>query len=207
MEFLLQGLILGVTAGSQPGAFQAYLLERALRDGWRGTWTSALAPLISDGPIVLIVLLLLTRVPDWLARGLRLAGGCFLLYLAWGVLRGLRASERAAEKQQPDAAQMTGGQKNLFQSALINFLNPAPWLFWSTVAGPAFLRGWNIAPAHGLSFVLGFYGAMLSFLIGLVALFAAAGRLNAGAVRWMHIFSGILLAGFALYQFSQAFLS
>ena len=193
MEFLLSGLGLGFAAAAQPGPFQAFLLGRALRSGWRGTWSAAFAPLLSDGPVVLAVLLVLARVPDWFVRGLRLAGGLFLLYLAWGVLRGLG-------KAAPALPDPPAGGRNLLQAALMNVLSPGPWVFWATTAGPLFLRGWRRAPGLGLSFVGGFYLAMLGVLLGLIGLFSAAGRLEGRAVRVLHWLSGLGLAGFGLYQ-------
>lgn len=193
MSFLLSGLGLGFAAAAQPGAFQAFLLARALRGGWRGTWSAAFAPLLSDGPVVLISLFVLTQVPDWFARGLRLAGGLFLLFLAWGVLRGLGKALPVAP-----ADPLRG--RTIFQAALMNLLNPAPWIFWTAVAGPVFLDGWTQSPGLGLSFVAGFYLAMVGILLGMIGLFSAVGRLDGRVVRGLHLLSGLGLACFGLYQ-------
>ena len=80
--YLLQGLGYGGAAAAQPGPFQAYLLSQTLKNGLGSTLVAALAPLMSDGPIVLLVLLVLTQMPDWFVAALRFAGGFFLLYLA-----------------------------------------------------------------------------------------------------------------------------
>jgi len=195
--FFLQGFFLGVSAGAQPGPFQAYLITRALRGGWRRTWRAALAPLISDGPIVLVCLLVLTQVPGWLVSGLRLAGGLYLLTLAWKVFQTLRSELSGA-----GGTEIKGGleNQNIFQAALLNLLNPNPWIFWSTVAGPAFLQGWRVAPLQGLGFVFSFYATMLSLLMATVALFSAAGRLDARVVRGLNLVSGLALLGFGVYQ-------
>ena len=201
---LLQGFLLGLSAGAQPGAFQAYLISRALRSGWRKTWTAALAPLISDSPIILTTLLVLSTIPGWMVRGLRAAGGLFLLYLAWGVLNALRSSRSAPSSD--GSADQTSGQENqsIFQAALLNLLNPAPWIFWSTVAGPAFLQGWRTAPILGIGFVLSFYVTMISLLLATVALFSAAARLDLRVVRILNAISGVALLGFGLYQLWSA---
>ena len=191
---LIQGLLLGLSAAASPGPYQAYLLGRSLREGWRKTWGAAFAPLFSDGPVVLIVLLILTQVPDWLARGLRLAGGLFLLYLAWGALRAFFARDAAAAEPRDHV------RRTFWQAILINVLSPGPWIFWSTVAGPVFLQGWRISPLSGAGFLLGFYAAMSAFLLGWIAFFALVGRADARVVRWLHGFSGLLLAGFGVYQ-------
>lgn len=197
MPYLLQGLLLGFSAAGSPGAFQAYLLSRALNTGWRRTWPAAFAPLISDGPVIVIVLLILSQVPDSLVTGLRALGGLFLLYLAWGAFRALR--ERPAAQSAPGE---TG--KGLLQAALMNLISPGPWLFWSTVVGPAFLKGWQQSPALGLAFVGGFYAAMVGLLLGLIGVFSAAGRLGPRVVRGLQIAAALALVGFALYQLVTA---
>ena len=82
LVYLTQGLLLGGMAAAQPGPFQAYLLSQTLKNGWRRTMWAAFAPLLSDGPIVILVVLILTQTPDWFLTLLRVAGGGFLLYLA-----------------------------------------------------------------------------------------------------------------------------
>ena len=94
--YLLQGIGFGLAAAAQPGPFQAYLLSQTMQNGWRRTLPAACAPLISDGPIILLVLWVLSRVPAWLQRGLHLAGGLFILYLAWGAWRAWRACAGSA---------------------------------------------------------------------------------------------------------------
>ena len=51
-------------AALQPGPLQAYLLASVAQRGWKRTLPAALSPLLSDGPIILVVLLVLTRLPD-----------------------------------------------------------------------------------------------------------------------------------------------
>ncbi len=89
LAYALQGLLLGFPAAAQPGSMQAYLLAQTVKNGWRRTLPAALAPLISDGPIILFVLLLLTYMPPLFLSLLQIAGGGFLLYLAWGAYRGI----------------------------------------------------------------------------------------------------------------------
>ncbi len=90
LPFLLQGIGYGFSAAVQPGPFQTYLISQTLLNGWRRTLIAALAPLVSDGLIILTVLLVLTRVPPAFRLALQLAGGVFILYLAWGAFRAWR---------------------------------------------------------------------------------------------------------------------
>ncbi len=193
MLLFLQGLALGFTAAASPGPFQAYLIALAVQNGWRRAWPAAFAPLLSDGPIVALALLALSAIPGWLLRGLRLAGGLFLLYLAWAAWQSLR---RPDSQPPPERAAGAG----LIKAALANALGPGPWLFWSTVGGPAFLAGWGESPSSGLLFLMGFYLTMLAVLSALIALFAAAGQLGPRFVRRLRALSALLLLGFAIYQ-------
>ena len=84
LRYLVIGMTFAFAAAVQPGPFQAFLLSQALTRGWRRTLPAAFAPLLSDGPIILLVLLVLTHVPAWLVTVLQGLGGIFLLYLALG---------------------------------------------------------------------------------------------------------------------------
>ena len=77
--YLLQGIGFGFAAAFQPGSFQTYLISQTLTRGWKHTLPATLAPLISDGPIILLCVLLLSQVPIWMQRGLYIAGGLFII--------------------------------------------------------------------------------------------------------------------------------
>ncbi len=192
--YLAQGLALGFAAAIQPGPFQAYLISRSLSDGWRQTLLAALAPLVSDGPIVALVLLVISQVPPWFEGILSLAGGLFVLYLAWEAYRSWRADVS------PDTATSAGGTRSLWRAALTNALSPGPYLFWSLVTGPILLQGWRERPLNGLGFLAGFYAAMIGVNALIIVLFGAAGRAGERVRRAMLGASVIALAGFGAYQ-------
>src|SRR5215216_4817245 len=73
--YILQGIGYGFAAGVQPGPLQTYIISQTLTKGWRRSLPAAFAPLISDGPIIAICLLVLSQVPLWLQRFLYIAGG------------------------------------------------------------------------------------------------------------------------------------
>lgn len=200
LAYLLQGLGYGWAAAAQPGPFQAYLLSQTLRNGWRRTVWAALAPLLSDGPIVLLMVLLLTQTPDWFLTLLRLGGGVFLLYLAWGAWR-------ASQTTVVDQPSLTVPEQGIFKAALINALSPGPYIFWATVAGPILLEGWRRSPAFGITFILGFYGTLIGGFVGFVTLFAIAGRLDRRFSRALGLTSVALLAGFGIYQLTLGFIT
>ena len=85
--YILQGIGYGLAAAAQPGPFQTYLISQTLTKGWKRTLPAALAPLLSDGPIIALCLLVLSQVPPWLQKLLYFAGGLFVLYLAYGTYK------------------------------------------------------------------------------------------------------------------------
>ena len=130
--YFLQGLTFGFAAAVQPGPFQTYLISQTISRGWRRTLPAVLAPLLSDGPILALVLLVLSRVPENVVQILRLAGGAFVIYLAVGAFKTWRSFSG-----QPAAAR--SGPNSLFQAAFVNLLSPNPYLFWSLVGGVVYL--------------------------------------------------------------------
>lgn len=202
LTYLAQGLVLGITAAVQPGPYQAYLLAQTLENGWRRTLPAAFAPLISDGPIVLLVLFVLTNAPAWLLNSLQVAGGLFLIYLAYGAYRSFRS---AVSTEYADVA--GSPQRSLLKGALLNALSPNPYIFWATIAGPIFLSGWREAPPMGLSFVVGFYVALIGGFMSFIALFALTNRLDARVTRMLSGLAAVALLLFGIYQLSQGLLN
>jgi threonine/homoserine/homoserine lactone efflux protein len=193
--YLVFGITFGLAAAAMPGPLMTYLVSQTLSAGWRRTMPAAFSPLLTDGPIAVLVLLVLSQVPSWMETALRFAGGLFLLYLAWGALR---AWKRFSPQSVEPSAQT--GQRTLLKAAGVNFLNPGPYLGWSLVLGPMFLRGWREAPAFGAALLGSFYGTMLACNAGVIFLFAAARNLGPRVNRALLGLSALGLASFGIYQ-------
>jgi threonine/homoserine/homoserine lactone efflux protein len=192
--YILQGIGYGFAAGVQPGPLQTYIISQTLLKGWRRVLPAALAPLISDGPIITICLLILSQVPVWLQRFLYVAGGLFVLYLAYGAYRTWRYFD--PNLPSPEA----GPQKSILKAALVNLLNPSPYIFWTLVTGPILLAGWRKAPAYGLGFLVGFYATMILSLVTIILVFSTARQLGPKVNRLLLGVSALALFGFGLYQ-------
>ena len=192
--YLFQGLALGFAAVVQPGPFMAYLIAQTLAHGFRKTWMMAFAPLVSDGPIIALALLVLVQMPPWLQRGLNLASGMFILYLAWGSYRQWRSF--TALENQPAPA----GNQSVFKAAMMNVLNPMPYIYWSLVTGPILIAGWRETPTLGLALLGAFYLIMISGLLVILGLFGTARQLGNRVSRILLGVSVLALAGFGLFQ-------
>ena len=200
---LLDAAALGLAAAASPGPFQALLLERAARRGVRPALPLSLVPLASDPPVVLACLLALAGMPPLLLRGLGAAGGLMLLWMAGGVLRGLRAappSEDAVQVAPPSTAAGAG----FGRAALVNLLNPNAWMFWSLIGGPLLTQALRESPAQGALFLVGFYVPLTATNAALVTAFGLLGGLGEGVRRGLAAFSGVAFLALGLLQLWRA---
>ena len=195
--FLLQGVSLGLTAVSSPGPLQTLVISQSLAGGWRRGAIVALAPLITDAPIVLLMLLALKQMPPLALRGLYFGGGLFVLYLAGGLWRQWRAGAGRAAEGAPNAP---GG---LRQAVLTNFLSPVPYTFWALVNGPILLGALRESVWHGAAFLIGFYGVLVGGYVALAGVFHLARRLGPAVVRGLLLASVVILAVFAVWLIYQ----
>lgn len=194
MLYFLQGAALAISSAVTPGPFQAFLLSRALKSGWRRTLPAALAPLITDGPILVLVLLILANAAQWVLEALRVAGGVFILYIAKGIYGTLKVPPNLSSPSRKEAA------GSLLNAVVINALNPNPYIFWSVVGGPLVLSGWRESPWIGAGFLIGFFGTFVASLAVTIILFATAGRLDPKLTRILYVVALTALAVFGLYQ-------
>jgi len=192
--YIVQGIGYGFAAAVQPGPLQTYLISQTLTKGWKRTLPAALAPLISDGPIIALCLLVLSQVPAWLQRFLYVGGGLFVLYLAYGAYRTWKNFEPTSPSTD------TGTQQSVLKAALLNTLNPNPYIFWSLVTGPILLAGWRETPVHGLGFMAGFYITMILSLAVIVLLFSTARQLGPRVNRALLGISAVALFCFGSIQ-------
>jgi threonine/homoserine/homoserine lactone efflux protein len=195
VAYLIFGAVVAFAAAVQPGPFQAYLISRALSVGWRRTLPAALSPLVSDGPVIVVVLLVLSRMPHAAIEGLRCAGGVLLLVLA---VRALRTWRRFDNAVAASAAPSAG--RSVLAGALVNILNPGPWLGWSLVLGPMLVKGWREAPSHGIALIAGFYATMVASLTAIIVAFGAARGLGPKVERALVGVSAAALALFGAWQ-------
>jgi len=197
---LLQGLGYGFGAAAQPGSFQTFIVSQTLRNGWRRTLPAALAPLLSDGPIVILMVLVLSQMPNWLQRFLYVGGGLFMIYLAWEAARAWRHFDAGAMPA------LAVSDQGVLKAALVNLLSPGPYLYWALVTGPLLVRNWRKSPAMGVAFLGGFYAAMIVTLLVLIVVFGAVKRLGPAVTRGLLGLSAVVLAGFGLFQLLRGLL-
>jgi threonine/homoserine/homoserine lactone efflux protein len=192
--YLLQGILFGFAAAAQPGPLQTYIISESLARGWKKSLPAAFAPLVSDGPIIALCLLVLSQVPAWFQKFLYIAGGLFVLYLAYGAYQAWKnfdTNRRGSESVQ--------GQ-SVLKAAFVNVLSPGPYIFWSLVTGPILVAGWRETPAFGMIFMLGFYVTFVLLLSLIIFVFGTLRNLGEKFQRALIGLSAGALFCFGLYQ-------
>jgi threonine/homoserine/homoserine lactone efflux protein len=193
INYLIFGVSYSFACVVQPGPFQAFLFSQSIANGWRKTIPLVFAPLMSDVPVIILVLIVLTNITHEVIQILQCFGGVFLLYLAFNAYKTW-CNFYQSEKQ------IVSPQQNFFKAVVVNLLNPGPYLGWSLVMGPLLIKGWTANPANGIVLLIGFYSSMIIYSILMIVIFAAAGNLGPRVRRISIGISVIALIIFGVYQ-------
>jgi threonine/homoserine/homoserine lactone efflux protein len=142
-EFFLSALSFGLAAGLKPGPLGVIVIQQALSRGLLAGVRASLAPLITDGPIIIAALWFLSQFKsiELFAAALSLVGGAYLLWLSARMFRVNDISLTGKLKS----------QSSLATAVKVNILNPRPYLFGFTVGGNYIIRG---STAESLVFVV-----------------------------------------------------
>jgi threonine/homoserine/homoserine lactone efflux protein len=191
---LLAGLSIGLGSGVAPGPLTGLAISTTLRSGLGSGLRIAVAPLISDSIIILLSLTLVSQLPDGAITVLGILGAivvaAFGIEILWSANK-MRSSEIEMGSEKPTRLQKL---PVIAQGALINFLNPAPWIFWITAGSTILIGFWRESPSQAIVFLLAFYLMLVGAKVAIVvALAATRHRMNARTYRLILTASGILL--------------
>lgn len=149
LTFLTTGIILGLSAGVAPGPLLALVVSETLQHDIKAGVKVALAPILTDLPIILLTLFILAKLARFhvVLGVVSVIGACFIFYL------GIRnTTTRGA-----DITENRGTRKSLQKGILVNALSPHPYLFWFSVGAPTTIKALELNMAAAASFVLSFY--------------------------------------------------
>jgi len=193
ISLLFAGLVFGLSGGLTPGPLLTLLLSQSLRYGAKEGVKIALAPLLTDLPIVVAAFFLVSRIADLelLLGVITLCGGCYLVYLGWESLR-FKGIDPVAEEVNPRSFQ---------KGVIVNFLNPNPYLFWFTVGAPSVLREEGSGPWPAILFFAGFYLT----LVGAKVLLALLVGRTRGLLKSKHYLTAVRVLGLLLLFFALRF--
>lgn len=154
LTYLLSGIVFGLTAGLSPGPLFTLVITETLRHGKAAGMKVALAPLFTDGLLIVAGLFLFSQLPnmDFLLGLLSLAGAVFVAYLAYESLtaKGVETDSKGSQSQ------------SLQRAIVTNLLNPHPYLFYLLVGAPIIQKGLLLGLLSPGLFIAGF----LSMLVG-----------------------------------------
>jgi threonine/homoserine/homoserine lactone efflux protein len=190
-------LLHGVSFATAPllsfGPFKIFVLSSAVDQGWRKSLPLALAPLIADAPIIVLVWFILNQFPDWTINGLRILGALFYVYLAVGLIR---RSNRSIDAE----AVVDAPSRSFWQAITAIWISPQVYLNWSVIGVPALLAYAESSIAHVAAFLAGFYLLWVCGLAAQIVIFGQVGKVNQNATRMVLLGASLLLIGFAVYQ-------
>jgi threonine/homoserine/homoserine lactone efflux protein len=193
---LASGFLLGLFCGLAPGPLLALVLAQTLRHGAREGCKIALTPLMTDAPIIALALALAAKLAQLhLVLGIvSIAGGAFVLCLAWDGFRPVRVAAEAPAEQ----------PRSWFKGILTNLLNPHPWLFWMTVGAATLAKAMAQSWLAAAAFLCGFYLLLVGSKVLVVMLAARSRDLLAGRLyRVVMRVLALLLAFFAFLLFRE----
>ena len=187
-------MVLGLSAGLSPGPMLTLVISQTLRHGIREGVKVAFAPLLTDTPIVIVSLLFLSVFSDMApALGvISLFGGIYLFYLGFSSLRfkGARIEEKDVDP------------KSLKKGLIVNFLNPNPYMFWTSIGGPLVLKTSSTSIVTAAAFILPFY----MLLVGSKIVVAIVSGRSRNLLKSRHYTIIIRMLGLVLIGFGVLFL-
>lgn len=192
MHFLTIGIILGLSAGFSPGPLLALVIAETLQHGINAGIRVALAPLITDVPIVILSCLVLAKLAQssLILGVVSIGGSAVVFYMGLSNMRTRGVALNLSTEK----------SKSLAKGILVNFLSPNPYLFWLSVGAPLVTRALReFGVAAPAAFIAGFYGCLVGAKITL-AIVAGKSRsflTGKGYVYTMR-FLGLVLCALAL---------
>jgi len=190
ITFLLSGVVFGLSGGLSPGPLLTLVVSETLKHGTREGIKVSMAPLLTDLPIVLVTVFLLSHLAElWPLLGVvSLMGAVFLAYLGYDSL-SFKGIDIDIEHIKPESIK---------RGVITNFLNPSPYLFWFTVGAPMVLKALNLDIIAVSLFILGFYVCLVGSKV-LTALIVGKSRRFLRSTHYIYLirFLGIILLLFA----------
>ena len=162
VTFLTTGIILGLSAGFAPGPILALVISETLKHDKKAGIKVALAPIITDLPIIVLTLFILSKLSDFhtVLGIISILGGCFILYLGIENLRTKGMTVRL-DNVNPNSLQ---------KGIIVNLLSPHPYLFWISVGGPLTAKAMQHSFIAAAAFVTSFYVLLVGSKIGIAIL-------------------------------------
>mgnify|MGYP000997823960 CR=1 FL=1 len=193
IEFLVLGSFLGLAAGTSPGPLLAVTISETMQHGkWEGIKV-AISPLITDLPIILSVLYILSHLTSYnsIIGIIAFFGASYLIY-----------SGMESLKIKKDSLELNVEKKDALKKGIIvNFGNPHPYIFWISIGGPIIFKSLSTHVSATILFIFGFY----SFLVGSKVIITLIVEKSKSFINSKYYFSIIKILGIAQIVFGLTF--
>ena len=184
---------LGIAYAAAPGAVNTEAIRRGVAHGARSTFLVETGSLIGDSFWALLALAGVTALAHHLAIQiiLGIAGGCFLLRMAWLALH------EAFVRHAPSAAVPASQRGDFMTGVVFGLANPVGLAFWSGLGSSVVTSG-----STGTQFVLFFAGFFVGATLWCLGIAAGLhwGRrwIRPSLFRWINIACGLALGYFGV---------
>lgn len=189
-SLVISAIVFGIAAGISPGPLLALIISETLQHGIKEGAKVAIAPLITDAPIIIISIIITSRLAgiSLFAGTVSIIGGLYLTYLAYGLLK-LKEVKINLKNVKP---------QSLIKGITTNLLNPNLYIFWFSIAAPIIIKAPNLESK--ISFLISFYTVVIGVNLGWVLLVGKARKLlkSRGYLITLKVL-GLFLVFYALY--------
>jgi threonine/homoserine/homoserine lactone efflux protein len=154
----------------------------------------AVAPIITDLPIVILTLFILAKLSNFhsILGIISLTGGCVILFMGYESIR-TKGVKLNLQEEKP---------KSLTKGILVNVLSPHPYLFWLSVGAPIMTKAMNQSVFLAVAFFCNFTALLVSSKILLAILVGKSKSFLVGNVYiYTMRFLGVVLCIFAFVLF------
>jgi len=194
LSFIALGTVLGLSAGFAPGPLLTLVISETLQHDVKSGIKVALAPIITDLPIIAATLYLAKQLSsfDNILGIISLIGGSVILYMGYTALinRGVKLNLDQAPP------------KSLSKGMLVNVLSPHPYLFWLTVGATIISNAMEISITTVAVFLCSFYLLLVGSKI-VMAILVGKSKTFLSGNGYIYIMRslGVALSVFALIMF------
>ncbi len=193
LSLLVTGALFGLSGGLSPGPLLMLVITESLKHGTGAGIKVAMAPLITDAPILLLAVTVVSQLKDihFVLGLISLGGACYLVYLGYESVV-FRGAELATDGSRP---------KSLKKGIIANFLNPSPYLFWFSIGAPIVIKAAGVRPLGPVIFICGLYLLLVGSKVVVAVLTAKSRRFlkSRGYVFTIRILGIVLLLFAAVF--------
>lgn len=192
LTYIIPAIVLGGSAAISPGPLNTLVISESLKKGSRGGIKIAIAPILTDAPIIIGSFWLVNNLSsiEVLLNILSVIGGLFLLYL------GMKDILVKSNNDNKSGSEISSLKKGVFT----NLLSPNPYIFWLTIGAPLLISALQMSVLAAALFILIFYILLVGFKI-LLALFTDQVKSFFASRSFQYIIRvlGLVIVGFGIY--------